>query len=108
MQATLNAIEAKNAAMEAELQRQSAMIEKKKRIKAMAAEKLQAETDHYLAVARAAEAEAALAKERMKQGTAAINKHVAHAKEVEEYNLKHQGKVNVHVSGSRVCSLRLK
>jgi hypothetical protein len=40
----VKAIEAKNEAMEAEIERQTAMIEKKKRIKELAAERLRAET----------------------------------------------------------------
>ena len=40
----MKAIEAKNEAMEAEIERQTAMIEKKKRIKELAAERLRAET----------------------------------------------------------------
>lgn len=58
------------------------MIEKKKRVKALAAERLKAETDHYLAVARAAEAEAALAKERFKHENSVMQRQRAHAKEV--------------------------
>jgi hypothetical protein len=40
----VKAIEAKNEAMEAEIERQTAMIEKKKRIKELAAERLRSET----------------------------------------------------------------
>ena len=58
------------------------MIEKKKRVKALAAERLKAETNYYLAVARTAEAEAALAKERFKHENAEVQRQRAHAKEV--------------------------